>query len=138
MKKILSILLLAMAPAFSIPAFAQKPAVISSDKAGWHKIGETTVNMKSEKDEIYVMGKDQFKSLKVIVTDAPIYLSSMVVYYEGGATEDATLSADLKPGAETRVIDLKGTKELKKVTFVYKTAANARNEKAHVELWGLK
>ena len=138
MKKILSILLLALAPAFAVPALAQKPAVMTNDKAGWHKIGETTVNMKSEKDEIVVMGKDRFKSLKIVVTDHPIYLSSMVVYFEGGTTEDATLSADLKPGAESRVIDLKGTKELKKVTFVYKTAANAKNERAHVELWGLK
>ena len=33
-------------------ANAQKPAVVVSDKTGWHKIGETTVDFKKEKDEV--------------------------------------------------------------------------------------
>ena len=138
MKKILSIMLLAIAPAFIAPAFAQKPAVMTSDKAGWHKIGETTADLKSERDEVIVLGKDRFKSLKVLVTDQPLFISSMVVYYESGATEDINLNSNMKAGVESRVIDLKGAKEIKKVSFVYKTEANARNDKAHLELWGLK
>lgn len=138
MKKILGITLLAFASALVTPAFAQKPAVVTSDKAGWHKIGETTAEMKSEKDEIIVMGKDRFRSLKVIVTDQPISITSMVIYYEGGATEDVNLNSDLKVGTESRVIDLKGDRELNKISFVYRTVANARNDKSHVELWGLK
>ena len=87
MKKILSILLLALAPAFAIPTFAQKPAVITNDKTGWHKIGETTVNMKSEKDEIVVMGKDRFKSLKVIVTTASAKMLSYLCGSYGTANQ---------------------------------------------------
>jgi hypothetical protein len=47
---------------------------------------------------------------------------------------------ELKAGAETRSIDLKGgpTQELKKVVFVYKTLPNSQDDKAHVELYGLK
>jgi hypothetical protein len=148
MKKILGITLLAIASAFIMPAFAQKPAVIASDKAGWHKIGEVTADLKSEKDEIIVLGKDRFKSLKIVVTDQPISITSMVIYYEGGATEDVNVNANLKAGKESQVINLKGEKELNKVSFVFQTVASARNdkaysekttsEKAHVELWGLK
>ena len=138
MKKILGITLLAFASALVTPAFAQKPAVVTSDKAGWHKIGETTADMKSEKDEIIVMGKDRFKSLKIIVTDQPISITSMVIYYEGGMTEDASLNSELKAGKESGIINLKGDRELNKVSFVYKTVANAKNDKSHVELWGLK
>ena len=138
MKKILGITLLAFASALVTPAFAQKPAVVTSDKAGWHKIGETTADMKSEKDEIIVMGKDRFKSLKIIVTDQPISITSMVIYYEGGMTEDASLNSELKAGKESGIINLKVDRELNKVSFVYKTVANAKNDKSHVELWGLK
>ena len=42
--------------------YAQKPAVMVSDKAGWHKIGEVTASFKSEKDELVVMGADMLKS----------------------------------------------------------------------------
>jgi len=139
MKKILLIILLAASPMFCITAMAQKPAVMTSDKAGWHKIGETTANMKTEKDEIMVMGADKFKSLKIKVTDAPIHIASMVVYYDSGDSEDINLRLDFSAGTESRVIDLKGgPRTVKKVGFVYKTVANAKNDKAHVELYGLK
>jgi hypothetical protein len=138
MKKILSIMLFAFASALVMPAFAQKPAVVTSDKPGWHKIGETTADLKSERDEIIVLGKDRFKSLKVIVTDQPISFTSMVIYYEGGTTEDVSLNSEMKAGKEPRVIDLKGDKEISKVSFMYKTVANAQNSKSHIELWGLK
>jgi hypothetical protein len=138
MKKILGIMLFAFASALVMPAFAQKPAVVTTEKAGWHKIGETTADMKSEKDEIIVLGNDRFKSLKVVVTDQPISITSMVIYYEGGNSETVALNADMKAGYETGVIDLKGDKEINKITFVYKTVANSKNDKSHVELWGLK
>jgi hypothetical protein len=139
MKKILLIIVMfAIVPAFMMKAIAQKPAVMSSDKAGWHKIGEMTASFKSEKDEMMVLGADRFKSIKVKVTDAPIHIASMVVYYESGATEEINVGSDLKMGGESRVIDLKNGGDIKKVSFVYKTVANAKNDKAHVELYGLK
>jgi hypothetical protein len=131
--------MLAIAPAFLMKAVAQKPGVVTSDKAGWHKIGETTANLKTEKDEIVVLGADKFKSLKIKVTDAPIHISSMVVYYESGDAQEVNLASDLKAGGESRVIDLKNNdRSLKKVSFVYKTVANSNKDKAHVELYGLK
>jgi hypothetical protein len=139
MKKILVTLMLAISPALIIPAIAQKPAVMSSDKAGWHKIGEVTASMKTEKDEIIVLGADKFKSIKIKATDAPVHIASLVVYFESGDPENINVASDLKTGGESRVIDFKGgEREIKKVSFVYKTVANAKNDKAHIELYGLK
>jgi hypothetical protein len=139
MKKLLFIVMLAIIPAFITKVLAQKPAVMSSDKAGWHKIGEVTADFKTEKDEIVVLGADKFRSLRIKVTDAPIHIASMVVYYESGDTEEIGLKSDLQAGGESRVIDLKGnTRALKKVSFVYKTVGNSKHDKAHVELYGLK
>jgi hypothetical protein len=137
MKKILSIAMFVLFA--SGAALAQKPAVVTSDKPGWHKIGETTVSLKSEKDEIAVIGNDSFRSLKIKVTDQPIHILSMAVTYESGEVQDINVKSDYKAGGESKVIDLKnGPRQIKRVAFVYKTVANTQNDKAHVELYGLK
>ena len=86
-----------------------------------------------------MLGKDQFKSLKLKVTDAPINIESVQVVYESGEKEDLTVQSELQAGNETKVLDLKNSsKEIDKVVFKYKTMPSYRNEKAHVELYGLK
>jgi hypothetical protein len=120
-------------------AFAQEPGVVVSSKAGWHKIGEVKASFKMENESISVLGADRFKSIKLKVTDAPINIERLQVFYESGEMEDINVKSELKPGAETHTIDLKGsTQELKKVVFTYKTISNSKDEKAHVELYGLK
>lgn len=119
--------------------FAQNPGIVTSKKAGWHKIGETKADMKAENESILVLGADQFKSIKLKVTDAPLSIKTMQVFYEGGDMEEVNVGNSLKAGQETRVIDLKHPNaDLQKVVFTYKTMPNKENEKAHVELYGLK
>jgi len=138
MKKSVVILLLVMFVAIA-GAFAQSPGVVTSAKPGWHKIGEVKASFKMENESIVVLGKDAFKSIKLKVTDAPINIENVQVFYESGDPEDVSVRSELKAGAETRVIDLKGgTREIKKVVFTYKTMPNSKDEKAHVELYGLK
>lgn len=118
---------------------AQKPAVVVSDKTGWHKIGETTVNFEKETDEIVVMGADKFASLKFKVTDAAIDLINADVYYDNGTSEKIKINMPLKMAGETKVFNIKGGEhDLKKVVLTYKTLPNSNDKKAHVELWGLK
>ena len=107
--KTMIMMLLAFAGSIGI-ASAQTPAVMVSDAAGWHKIAERTVDFKMDKDEIAVMGSDRFSTIK------------------------------FKAPGESRVIDLKGGSErsIKKIIFVYKTLPNSKDEKAKVEIWGLK
>jgi hypothetical protein len=119
--------------------FAQKPAVVTSNEAGWHKIGEVTASFKMQNESIAVLGADRFKAIRLKVTDAPINIDRIQVFYENGDMEDFNVANTLQEGDETRTLDLKGTtQELKKVVFTYKTLPNFNNEKAHVELYGLK
>jgi hypothetical protein len=62
------------------------------------------------------------------------------VFYEDGAMEEINVANEIKAGGETREIDLKNgmSKELKKVVFTYKTLPNRNDDRAHVELYGLK
>jgi hypothetical protein len=131
--------LLIMMFAVSTAAFSQKPAVITSEKEGWHKIGEVTASFQVEKDGITVLGADRFKAIKLLVTDSPINIYDVIVYYENGDTEVLDVRSELKAGQETRTYNLKGTdKQLKKVVFTYKSVANMDGDKAHVELYGMK
>jgi len=139
MKKSLIIMLLVIAGSFGM-ASAQTPAVMVSDAAGWHKIGEKTVDFKTERDEISVIGSDRFSTIKFKVTEAPINLVSLEVTYESGDKQDVNINQEIKTPGESRTIDLKGGSErsIKKIIFVYKTLPNSKDEKAHVEIWGLK
>jgi hypothetical protein len=119
--------------------FAQQPAVMLSDKKGWHKIGETTVDFTKERDELIVIGADRFASIRFEVTEAAIDLQDLEIYYESGPKQDISVRTPIMMGNETRVIDLNGgERALKKIVFVYKTYPNRKDEKAHVIVWGLK
>ncbi len=139
MKKSLIILLLAVVGSFGI-ASAQTPSVMITDEAGWHKIGERTVDFNKDRDEISVLGSDRFASLKFKVTEATIDLVSLEVMFESGDNQNVMISQSVKSPGESRVIDLKGGAErsIKKIVFVYKTLPNSKDEKASVEIWGLK
>ena len=119
---------------------AQTPAVMVSDEAGWHKIAEKTVDFKTERDEIVVIGSDRFSTLKFKVTEAAINLVSLEIAYESGDKQDVMINQEIKTAGESRTIDLKGGSErsIKKIIFVYKTLPNTKDEKASVEIWGLK
>ena len=120
-------------------AQAQKPSVMLSDKPGWHKIGEVKADFKMEDQTIAALGNDRFKSILLKVTDSPINIEDVTVIFENGETQDIHVKSELKAGSETRQIDLKGgSPEIKQVKFTYKTLPNADNDKAHVELYGLK
>ncbi len=138
MKKTMKFILIASIAAIG-SVKAQVPAVITSDKTGWHKISETTVDFKNERDEVTIMGADRFAAIQFKVEDAPINLISLEVFYESGDKQDIVVRTPIKAHGESRIIDLKGgERNLKKIAFVYKTIPNSKDQKAHVEIWGLK
>ncbi len=139
MTKLLISMMIAIVGSFGI-ASAQSPAVVVSDAAGWHKIGEKTVDFKMERDEISVIGADRFSTIKFKVTEAAIQLISLEITYESGDKQDVAINQAIKTPGESRTIDLKGGSErsIKKIIFVYKTLPNSKDEKSHVEIWGLK
>lgn len=120
-------------------AFPQKPTVVTDNKPGWRKIGEITASFKTETESIVVLGADEFSSIKLKVTDAPINLLHLQVFYENGDMEEIKVDHQLQAGTETRAFPLKNPyRDIQKVAFTYKTLPNAQDDKADVELYGLK
>ncbi|HEY8898601.1 MAG TPA: hypothetical protein VIM79_27420 [Niastella sp.] len=118
---------------------AQKPEVITNNKAGWHKIGDAKVDFKADKDKFVLIGKDKFKSLQLKVKDAPVHIESMTVEYEGNTKQDIDLKSAYQPDTESKVIELNhSNSQIRNVTFFYHTVPNTSSKKAEIELWGLK
>jgi hypothetical protein len=137
MKKTIMITLLAIA-GYGV-ACAQLPKVVTSDKKGWHKIGETKVDFKKERDEIVILGANRFSSIKLKVDDAPIDLIGAEAYYESGDKQDLKFFGSIKAPGESDIINLNGgERTLKKIVLIYKTIPNYKDKEAHVEIWGLK
>lgn len=119
---------------------AQQPGIVLSDKSGWHKIGETTVNFNTETDEILVIGANRFSAVQIKVTDAPVNLKSFDIYFDKGDMQSVAVGEDIKAPGESRVVQLdgKGERVIRKVIFTYNTATGNAGNRAHLELWGLK
>lgn len=138
MKKKLVVMLIAIAGSFGILS-AQEPAVMIDAKPGWHKIGELTVDFKKDRDELLVLGNDRFSSIKFKVMDAPVELLDLEVYFENDTKQDIAVRSPINAGGESRVIDLNGDMPaLKKIVFLYKTLPNRAEEKATLEIYGMK
>jgi len=137
MKKTLFLLAAAIISITSLKA--QKVEVVTTDKPGWHKIGETTVDFKTDKDKVLILGNDHFKSLRLKAVDAPVHIENLEVVYGDGDPEEIPVRYDFKAGSESRNIDLKGyDRKIKEVNLVYRTIPNWKGDKAHIEIWGLK
>jgi hypothetical protein len=135
MKKLVLVLLFVASQATML---AQNPKVVTSDKDGWHKIGETIVDFKNETDQIMVLGANRFASIKIKVTEAPINLVSFDIYFDNGEHQSVQEAQEIKVPGETKVVDLHGEKIIKKIGFRYQTVGGYKDKKSHVELWGLK
>lgn len=117
---------------------AQTPAPVLSDKDGWHKIGETKADFKTETDKILVLVANKFSSLKIKVSEAPINLVSFTINYAKGEKKEVKIGQEFKIPGETKKVDLGGEKNVQSVEFIYKTIGDHTDKKAHVELWGFK
>lgn len=139
MKNLFILAMLVLGTGAATQLKAQQPAVVISDKTGWHKIGETKVDFTKDHDEVAVMGADKFASMKFKVTDAPIDIISAEIFYESGDNQKVNLGYAIKSPGESKVIDLNGgERAIKKIVFNYKTIPNYKDKKAHVEIWGNK
>ena len=85
------------------------------------------------------MGKDKFKAVRLKITDAPIDISQLIISYEDETIQEIQLNGQLAEGAESNVFTLDSPdKEIKKVSFTYRSKPNYEGDRAHVELYGLK
>jgi hypothetical protein len=103
----------------------------------WKFIGDKQVNFAVDRDAIHLGNiKDDFRKLQVRVTDGPVKMLDMKVYFDNGSVQDVQVRSLIPQGGVTRVIDLEGSlRHLSKIEFWYETAGFVKG-KARVAVWG--
>jgi hypothetical protein len=107
--------------------------------ATWKFIGDKTVSFGVDRDVVHTGNiNDEFRQLKLKVTDGPLKIYDMKVHFDNGDVQDVQLRSLIRKGGESRVIDLDGgLRRLKKIEFWYETKGFARG-RARVAVWGKK
>jgi hypothetical protein len=138
MKK-LKIMLTSIALVAGGMLYAQKPAVELSNEPGWKHIGHTTASFKTQNESVVVYGADEFEALKIKITEAPIHIMRMQVFYESGEMQDIDVNTAITADAMSPVFQLKHPdRDIQKIAFTYHSVPNADGEKADIDVYGLK
>lgn len=106
----------------------------------WRLLGQVTANFMADHDVIVVRGPyDNFRRIKLKVTDAPVNIKHLVVTYDNGAPDQVDVRQRIEKGGESRAIDLRGAgrRSLRKVELWYDTAGRFQG-RADVTLFGMK
>lgn len=104
---------------------------------GWKFIADKWVTFGVDRDVIHFSNvRDEFSKLVVRVTDAPLRMYDMKVYFDNGDVQDVSLRAVIKQGGQSRIIDLNGgLRRLSKIEFWYETRGHMKG-RARVAVWG--
>jgi hypothetical protein len=106
---------------------------------GWRFIADKIVAFGVDHDVI-VTGNtnDDFRKLKLRVTDGPLKMYDMKVYFDNGDVQDVSIRFRIPQGGESRVIDLDGgLRHIKRIEFWYETKGFKKG-RARVAVWGYR
>jgi hypothetical protein len=108
-------------------------------KAEWKFIGDKNVRFGVDHDVIHCgVVNDNFRQIKLKVTDGPLKVYDMKIYFDNGDVQDVSIRNQIRQGGESRLIDLDGgLRSLKKIEFTYETKGFGRG-KSRVAVWGRK
>jgi len=108
-------------------------------KAEWKFIGDKNVRFGVDRDVIHCGSiNDDFRQIKLKVTDGPLKVYDMKIYFDNDEVQDISIRNRIPQGGESRIIDLQGgLRHLKKIEFWYETKGFARG-RARVAVWGRK
>lgn len=108
-----------------------------SNAGDWFFLGDKTVGFGVDHDVIHFGNwRDDVRQLKLKITDGPLKMYDMKVYFDNGSVQDVQLRSRFNQGSESRVIDLDGgLRHLTKIEFWYETKGFKRG-RSRVAVWG--
>ena len=111
----------------------------ASSAGPWKFVGDKIVGWGVDHDVIHTgNSRDDFRQLKLRVTDGPLKMYDMKIHFDNGDVQDVSIRNVIRQGGESRVIDLNGgLRHIAKVEFWYETKGFAKG-RARVAVWGRK
>ena len=130
------LLLLSAVSLFSFTTL-KKSNTIDTKAGDWRFLGDKNVGFGVDHDVIHFANwSDDVRQIKLKITDGPLKMYSMKVYFDNGSTQDVSLRFKFSAGSESRVIDMVGgLRHLSKIEFTYETKGFLRG-RARVAVWG--
>jgi hypothetical protein len=119
-------------------ALAQRPQF--GPRPQWVLLGQTTVDGQRDRDRISIgRAEGRFRSIQLRVTGGPVEFYRVVVNFANGGSEEVEVRENIRPGGQTRAIDLKGTdRTINSVDFLYGKGTWRPGIRPKVTLYGVK
>ena len=114
---------------------AFKPA--PKNTSNWFFLEDKKVGFGVDHDVIHFGNwKDDVRQIKLKVTDGPLKMYDMKIYFDNGSVQDVQLRSRFNQGSESRVIDMDGgLRHLSRIEFWYETKGFARG-RSRIAVWG--
>ncbi|MCB1520991.1 MAG: DUF2541 family protein [Hyphomicrobiaceae bacterium] len=101
--------LLVIGAASAVMATAGTASAQRGDRAGWEQLGCVTVSRRADRDVIKIGRREgRFKAIRLSASGNDVDILDLKVVYANGAPDDIQVRSELRQGAETRPLDLKG------------------------------
>jgi len=119
-------------------AKAPSERVIRAD-AEWFFLEDKKVGFGVDHDVIHFGNwKDDVRQIKLKVTDGPLKMYDMKIFFDNGSVQDVQLRNHFNQGSESRVIDMDGgLRHLTKIEFKYETKGFLRG-RSKISVYGRK
>jgi hypothetical protein len=102
----------------------------------WKYIGDKWAAFGADRDVLRLGARDEFRQIKIKVTDGPLHIADMDIYFDNGEKMNVELKNNFRAGQESRIIDLPGgVRRLDKIEFKYSTIGRGKG-RARVAVWG--
>jgi hypothetical protein len=123
---------------FLLVVFAMSTAIANA-QSGWRFIADKWVSFGVDHDVIVTgNANDDFRQLKLKVTNGPLKMYDMKVYFDNGSMQDVAIRVHIPQGGESRVIDLDGgLRHIQRIEFWYETKG-FRKGRSRIAVWGNK
>jgi hypothetical protein len=111
-----------------------------AQRAQWVFLGQTTVDGHRDRDRIAIgRSEGRFRSIQLRVSGGPVEIQRVVVNYANGTSEELEVRENIRPGGQTRPIDLRGTdRVINSVDFLYSRGTWRLSARPRVTLYGVK
>jgi hypothetical protein len=118
-------------------SFTFTTAPVKKNAGDWFFLEDKKVGFGVDHDVIHFGNwKDDVRQLKLKVTDGPLKMYNMKIYFDNGGVQNIELRNRFAQGSESRVIDMDGgLRHLTKIEFWYETKGFVRG-RSRIAVWG--
>lgn len=108
--------------------------------AQWESLGTKEVKDRSEQDTWHITAaKGEYRKIKFSVGNRQVHFYKCEVTFTNGEKINVEIRNNIRPGGETRAIDLPGKdRYISKVDIWYEAVTVRRGVRSQVTLWGMK